>query len=184
MSVNGIIAEPSLQTKNLFCYLTDVDVSPFELFSQKYAKILYDYCPALSKVTIQVYALSKKAMDEDNIPSPYLYSVSENMCVKLGFNKDMIYDMALTIAEQMAAIAHEIGHIIYQFLENKTYYSEESFADEVVCKLGLTTEIYSVLCKLENSGFYSDSCARFEMRKVYVSKYCKNNSNIDGVLIR
>lgn len=50
MSVNGIIAEPSLQTKNLFCYLTDVDVSPFELFSQKYAKILYDYCPPLSKV--------------------------------------------------------------------------------------------------------------------------------------
>ena len=35
--------------------------------------------------------LSKKAMDEDNIPSPYLYSVSENMCVKLGFNKRMIF---------------------------------------------------------------------------------------------
>ena len=171
--------------KKLFNLRTDIDVSIFKLFDDQYSNILISYCPPLSKVTIDIYTSEEEAMGDGSIPSPYSYSISENMYAKIVFDKAIIESLEFSRNEQMAAIAHEIGHIVFQFLENKqNYTSEEIFADELSCKLGLTTEIYSVICKLENSDIYNDATSRFGMRKLYISGYCKGNQKIDGVLIK
>lgn len=56
--------------------------------------------------------------------------------------------MELTTKDKLAAIAHEIGHIIFFFLENKSI-DEELKADEFACKMGLSIELLGLLEKIK-----------------------------------
>lgn len=60
----------------------------------------------------------------------------------------------------MAAIGHEVGHIIHHFnetLSNAGNMMVEIKADEVVAKLGMAEPLKSVLHKLRSSNRYSKS---------------------------
>lgn len=85
------------------------------------------------------------------------------------YNETLIRQLGLTESEQFAAIAHEIGHILHFFLENKQYYSgqqgEEIYADMIACQIGLGEEMLSAIEKLEQSGIYLNLASQFKIRK-------------------
>ena len=106
----------------------------------------------------------------------YIYNDSqsaETTTAGIVFNDPLIKSLSLTKEEQFASIAHEIGHILYYYLENKDAYpntqGEEIFADKIACEIGLSASLLSVIDKLENSGWYSDILSRFGMRKMLLS---------------
>ena len=82
--------------------------------------------------------------------------------------------------EQFASIAHEIGHILYFFMNNKADYpgqqGEEIYCDSIASKIGLTAELLSTIIKLENSGLFPDPASRFGMRKLVLCADTKYNS--------
>lgn len=85
---------------------------------------------------------------------------------------DLIERLDFTENEQFAAIAHEIGHIVFQFSENQKQYpgpqAQEIYADDVACQIGLAAPMLSTLTKLEESGLFSDPKSRFGMRKLMI----------------
>lgn len=68
----------------------------------------------------------------------------------------------------MAAIAHEVGHIIHHFNEsliNAGTMMVEIKADEVAAKLGMAEPLKSVLHKLKSSKQYSkEQCQLIDLR--------------------
>lgn len=88
------------------------------------------------------------------------------------YNESLIRQLGLTESEQFAAIAHEIGHILYFFLENKRDYpelqGEEIYADKLACEIGLAAEMLSTIEKLERSGISRDPINQFRMRKCMI----------------
>ena len=72
----------------------------------------------------------------------------------------------------MAAIAHEVGHIIHYFNENLTNANSlmvELKADEVAEKLGLAEPLKTVLEKLKSSKLYSrEQCQLMDLRRQFL----------------
>lgn len=68
----------------------------------------------------------------------------------------------------MAAISHEVGHIIHHFNEALSKAGNmmvEIKADEVVAKLGMAEPLKSVLHKLKSSNRYSkEQCQLMDLR--------------------
>lgn len=96
------------------------------------------------------------------------------------YNPALIEILQLTEEEQFAAIAHEIGHIIYRFSTLKNQYSgkqgQEIYSDSIAANIGLASEMISVIEKLEGSGMFNDAESRFGMRKLHLR--CMYNDTI------
>lgn len=75
-------------------------------------------------------------------------------------NEELCSQLELTTNDKLAAIAHEIGHIIYFFLENKPI-DEELKADEFACKIGLSRELLGLLGKMKKANII-DVCTLIE----------------------
>ena len=75
----------------------------------------------------------------------------------------------------MAAIAHEVGHIIHHFNETLNTAGTmmiEIKADEVVAKLGIAEHLKSVLHKLKSSKRYSkEQCQLMDLRIQMLNYY-------------
>lgn len=83
--------------------------------------------------------------------------------------------LKLTTSDKLAAIAHEIGHIMFFFLENKQI-DEELKADEFACKIGLSLELLGLLDKIKGANMYSNTIKehielRLQLIKIYASYY-------------
>ena len=80
-----------------------------------------------------------------------------------------------------AAIAHEIGHIILFFREDKNSYKgqvEEVGCDMYACKIGLAVPLSSLLRKLIESHLYSlEQVDILKNRLIYISPYINNDYN-------
>ena len=76
----------------------------------------------------------------------------------------------------MAAIAHEIGHIIHFFNESLNGANDlviEAKADKIVHELGLSLHLISVLMKLKDSNLYTvEQCRMMDIR-IYLLKNTK-----------
>ena len=87
----------------------------------------------------------------------------------------IIKNLKLTESEQLAAIAHEIGHILFFFLENKEDYpvpnGEEIYCDSIACKIGLSAEMLSIIIKLINDKNYSEFSCSLYIRKNILKHY-------------
>lgn len=93
--------------------------------------------------------------------------INEELCSKLN----------LTINDKFAAIAHEIGHIMFYFLENKQT-NEELKADEFACKIGLSAELSGLLQKIKDANIYDEGTKKvLSLRlKIINSIYLHNGS--------
>lgn len=67
-------------------------------------------------------------------------------------NEELCSQLELTINDKLVAIAHEIGHIIFSFLE-KTI-DEDLKADEFACKMGLSVALRGLLEKMRGANMY------------------------------
>ena len=100
----------------------------------------------LNKNDAFVYYINK---DEDDASSTY---------AEIIVNMDVCYKLGLTEQEQLAAVAHEVGHIIIYFREDKESLSEsmeELECDLYACKMGLSKPLSSLLNKMYDSHLYS-----------------------------
>ena len=171
---------------NLFNKQQQIEYPIFDEFNRLYGDDLVSICNLLLKFKINIHPIDQykklssimhKIEDIDTQPyAMYIYNDSqsaETTIAGIVFNDPIIQSLSLTKEEQFASIAHEIGHILYFYLVNQNDYpkpqGEEIFADKIVCKIGLSVPLASVIEKLEHSGWYSDSFSRFGMRKILLS---------------
>ncbi len=155
----------------------------FRKFCLYYGSRITYICHLLTKFKIHVFTIYKYLSIEDNLPQiedveNQLYACfvknetahAETTVAGIVFSQSLIDKLDLTEPEQFAAIAHEVGHILYFFLENKdSYPSEEVYADSVACRIGLKDSILSVIGKLIHCGMYQDLEHQLMIRKMFIS---------------
>lgn len=137
----------------------------------------------MTKFKIHVYTLDQYLCSADSLPQiedveNQLFSCfvknetihAETTIAGIVFTQSLIDELNLTESEKFAAIAHEIGHVLYFYLGNKNSYpSEEVYADSVACRIGLKDSILSVIDKLICCGKYQDLANQLEIRKMFIS---------------
>ena len=155
----------------------------FEKFSHYYGGKVTSICHLLTKFKIHIYTLKKYLACADNLPKiedveNQLFSCfvkndtphAETTVAGIVFTQLLIDELDLTESEQFAAIAHEIGHILYFYLENKDFYPcDEVYADSIACRIGLKDSILSVIDKLICCGKYQDLESPLIIRKMFIS---------------
>lgn len=157
----------------------------FGRFNQEYGDALVTICPLLRKFEIDILTVEEyQALPEG---TPLIEDITSqtfaNFLQKDGdtadttraaiiYNATLIEQIGFTQPEQHAAIAHEIGHVLYFFLENKTNYpdpqGEEIYCDTIASRIGLSVPMLSALEKLETCDMFSKSLSCFDMRKVFL----------------
>ncbi|MFI3303983.1 MAG: hypothetical protein SNH71_04430 [Rikenellaceae bacterium] len=149
----------------MFINLTQANV--FNKFSELYHEKIIKNCSILGKFKIKVYTSAEYDKCKDNMPiliesiheSSFSYYVNKESHdasttdAAIVFNEELCDTLELTEEEQMSAIAHEIGHIIDYFRENKSdnNQAKEIYADSIACKLDLTDYLLSTLKKILSS---------------------------------
>ena len=101
-------------------------------------------------------------MKENDVFAYYLdkkdYNASSTYA-EILVNIDKCKKLCLTDQEMLAALAHEIGHIIMFFREDKEHFNGqalEASCDQYACMLGLTVPLSSLLDKLVRLGEYPE----------------------------
>lgn len=145
-------------------------IKEFDLFNEKYRHIICSRYPHITKYKIHCYEyedyrfLDKVpyidfseidtfgfAYDDTNLNNDIVATIiiSPRMCINLK----------LTSLEIMAAIVHELGHIIYlssDIVRNSSGCWQEIYADSVALKIGLSESLISLIKKLKSSKLYSE----------------------------
>lgn len=129
------------------------NIKDFNLFEELYESNVYAVCNLLKKFSINVHTIGeyKDLLEKDSI-IPVIEDIDKDLfgCYILKetfdakntisgiiINEELCSLLKLTTSDKFAAIAHEIGHIMFFFLENKQI-DEELKADEFACKIGLS----------------------------------------------
>ncbi len=143
----------------------------FALFENRFLNQIYTLYPHIIPIQIECYTscqyvcLSTAAYIEGFENDVFAYSIrrddnhnstitayiiySPKLCEKIGLNE----------LEQLACIAHEVGHIIHYFNENLRGANNlimEIKADCIAEQIGLSSHLKSALNKLLLCGLYSD----------------------------
>lgn len=173
-------------------YLIDnkSDFKGLDLFNSEYSTKLEALCPLLKEFYIHIrnssqsqYKTVAKFSEEDTF-AYYLnkdgYNASSTYA-EIIINISLCKKLCLTNFEMFAAIAHEIGHIILFFREDKNSYkgqAEEVCCDMYACKIGLAVPLSSLLRKLIESHLYSlEQVDILKNRLIYISPYINNDYN-------
>lgn len=171
---------------DLFNKQDQIEYPIFGEFNSLYGDDLATICNLLLKFKIGILPIEQYKRRSSSLPkiedvdaepyAAYIYNdttYAETTIAGIVFNDSLIKSLSLTKEEQFASIAHEIGHILFFYLENQHDYPNpqdvEIFADKIACKIGLSVPLLSTIDKLENSGWYSDILSRFGMRKMLLS---------------
>ena len=138
----------------------------FDTFNEDLSRIAISICNLLTK--FQIYALSvndSKHIEDigmkDSDPMACYINKTEydasSTYAEIVINEEKCEKMILSEEEMLAAIAHEVGHIIFYFLDGKENKRdmEEVICDNYACRMGLGKPLASVLDKLINLGGYS-----------------------------
>lgn len=153
----------------------------FQNFEQKFKPILYQKYPHLSTLQIDCYtAIQYKQQEsvpliEDLSNDTFAYSIDvktdgeqRTVFAAIILSPELCKSLNFTKMEKMAAIAHEVGHIIHYFNKALSKAGNMMFeikADEVAAKLGIAKPLKSVLHKLKSSKRYSkEQCQLMDLR--------------------
>lgn len=164
----------------------------FDTFNEKYGEIAISLCYLLAK--FQIIAIS--TYDSEHIDDIGMKQSDPFGCfidnteydgsstyAEIVINIKKCEELELSDQEFHAAIAHEIGHMIFYFLENKENEKdiEEVICDQYVCRMGLADSLFSLLDKLIGSGDYSQDHVRLlSNRKRFVAAYI----DAEGCLVK
>lgn len=175
LSSKGVICED--------CFDNIIDSKIFDKFIQLYGDTLLEKYEGLRHIKIQVHNVStyKKlepylTLKIDDIDNSHFSCFMGESCYDeektfsgIVINERLVSEF--TEEEQYAAIAHEIGHVIFHFFIDAGDSQQEFFADAVAKELGLKESMMSVLNKLIGCDSLSDvqkEC--LEIRKLYLNK--------------
>lgn len=139
-------------------------IEAFDIFNREYgAKALF-VCPELKNITIDAVCNYDSAHFAELNLSPndafayYFYYQTSPKNAEIVVNKDVIKRQNITIDDTLAAIAHEIGHII-SIEKNGDCFTElpaEVLGDEYACRIGLKEQLIILLKKMIDCGEYYD----------------------------
>lgn len=100
-------------------------IGTLDLFNESFSSIAISLCPLLNKFSIYIVShlktnhANETLFNENDTFSYYLRKEEEDASstyAEIIVNEDLCNNLSFTIQEMLAAIAHEIGHII-MFLE-------------------------------------------------------------------
>jgi len=120
-------------------------LSKFQIIAVDYNDSLY-----VDKIDLKDYEAFGFYINKVGIEPSSTYAeiiVNERVCERMGLSEQ----------EMIAAIAHEVGHIIFYFKTNKEDFqgqAEEVCCDTYACRMGLAIPLCSLLEKLIDSGDY------------------------------
>ena len=168
---------------DLFPKQEQQDYPIFRKFCHHYGSEITSICHLMTKFKIHVYTLDQYLSSADSLPQiedveNQLFSCfvknetihAETTIAGIVFTQSLIDELGLTESEQFAAIAHEIGHILYFYLEYKdSFPCEEVYADSVACRIGLKDSILSMIDKLISCGKYQDLESQLRIRRMLIS---------------
>lgn len=127
---NVIFATELINWKNMK-FINKDNTPIFDTFINKYGSVVNYLYPELKDVEITVSTLTqeeKESSDEDNEDSPFVCRTDKNTikrsnedCIKCGLNND----------EEMALIAHEVGHFV---VKKKEEILSDGYAAKIVDK--------------------------------------------------
>ncbi len=155
----------------------------FDTFNEKYSELAISLCCFLAK--FQIIAISNYESEHiDDIgmkeSDPFgcfidktEYDASSTYA-EIVINKKKCEELELSDQEIHAAIAHEVGHVIFYFLENKENKKEieEVICDQYACRMGLADSLCSLLDKLISSRDYSQGhMLLLSNRKRFIAAY-------------
>ena len=146
--------------------INKTNISAFDTFNSEYALKAISICNILSKfqiiavdyndslyvdkIDLKDYEAFGFYINKVGIEPSSTYAeiiVNERVCERMGLSEQ----------EMIAAIAHEVGHIIFYFKTNKEDFQgqgEEVCCDTYACRMGLAIPLCSLLEKLIDSGDY------------------------------
>ncbi len=139
------------------CYLLE----KFHIYLVNFNDTLYAKEAKLNKSDAFACYINK---EEDDASSTY---------AEIIVNMDVCHKLGLTGQELLAAVAHEVGHIILYFREDKETLTEsekEILSDKYACKMGLSKPLHSLLQKLIDSHICSKMQETlFQIRLLYIN---------------
>lgn len=173
-----------MECTNLFHNTNNRD---FNTFEEVYKSNVYSVCSLLKKFSIKVHTIDEyKDLLETNQKLPVIENIDKDLlgCYILKetndakdtisgiiINEELCSQLKLSTNDKLAAIAHEIGHIICFFLENKPI-DEELKADEFACKMGLSIDLLGLLEKMKKAKIYDEDITKhLEWRLIAIKEY-------------
>lgn len=166
------------------------DIFCLNQFNGELGSKIKSICPLLKQFTIHVVNKNKSRFikesqlrDNDTFGF-YLvkdkFQISSTY-IEIIIDEKLFQQLCLTESEMMAAIAHEIGHVIMFFREDKENFqgqAEEVCCDSYACKIGLAVSLSSLLSKLINSNLYTkEQSAVMKNRLLFIKPYLWNDFN-------
>lgn len=167
--------------------INKTNLSVFEAFEKDYSSKAISICSLLNK--FQIFAVNHsdslhlKEVDFGkndafaNFINKTEYDASTTYA-EIIVDFDVCNRLNLTDEEMKAAIAHEVGHIMFFFIEDKNNYrglSEEIICDKYVCQMGLKTYLKSLLQKLIKSRLYPENQNQQIQIRLSALDYYDNN---------
>lgn len=162
-------------------------IKDFNAFEELYKSNVYAVCNLLKKFSINVHTIGEyKDLLETYPKLPVIEDIDKDLfgCYVLKetndakdtisgiiINDELCSQLKFNTNDILAAIAHEIGHIMFFFLENKQI-DEELKADEFACKMGLSVELLGLLEKIQKSDIYNElTISHLELRLKVIKEY-------------
>lgn len=167
----------------------NTNLSTFDKFAKKYDSSIINICPYLGRFSIKIFDLNEyvaikdsKTITIDNVENePLSYYIiqkdkTDASTVDAGivFNRLICKNLKFSEEEVMAAIAHEIGHIMFFYHEENdgNKQTEEIFADSIACQLGFKEPLLRIIDKLISSDRYTEDLhAQMRTRKFWIANY-------------
>lgn len=167
--------------------INNTDIVILNAFNEDYGNTAIELCPLLSKFQIIVvnhyntkYA-SDADINENDTFAYYLNKENEDASstyAEIIVNKELCEKLHFTDQEYLAAVAHEIGHIVLFFSSKKELIKgewEEMISDIFACRMGLSLPLSSLLKKLVSSGFYSNGQIQLMKKRLSNIELCEPN---------
>ena len=158
----------------------------FDTFNEEYAELAISICNLLGKFQIHaLYHYDSKHLDDigfDEFDSFASYINKEEYDASSTFaeivvNEDKCKELCLTELEMLAAIAHEVGHIIFYFHTDRerNIGLEEFLCDKYACRMNLATPLESLLRKLANNRDCSNDIQNILFQRIeFIKLHLKN----------
>lgn len=164
--------------------INKTNISAFDTFNSEYALKAISICNILSKFQIiavdyndSLY-VDKIDLKEFEAFGNYInkeeYDASSTYA-EIIVNESVCSKLRLSEQEMMAAIAHEVGHIIFYFKTNKEDFqgqAEEVSCDTYACRMGLAIPLCSLLEKQIYTGDYQmELVNQMKNRLFYIKEF-------------
>ena len=151
-------------------------IGAFDLFNREYGTKALSICPELRYITIDaVYYddslhLAELNLSPNDVFAYYFYYQNSPKNAEIVVNKEVYTRQSINNEDCLAAIAHEIGHIIAieKHGDCFTELTAEVLGDEYACRIGLRVQLLNLMKKMIACGEYYDSQVNWLEKRINI----------------